>query len=343
MISIAGSAQEGTYTAHPNQMMVRLPRNVEDEVLERGDMTEDLPLTHPTSMSYPLQRIRLGEISRSAIDTLRFGLSDPSDQDYKQILQLDERVKHFLEDLPVFLKIDQESIRKSQYILERYPHIAMQRYIINVGAQSVRCKLHHPFLVRGGREPQYAESARIAISSAMAIVGINNAIRMDPTQYIPNKVKLTALLHQMFLATVVLVMDLCFNRLGSADNPRHVDVINAISILEEAREGSVSVQKFLDSLTEALRKHQICLDGLPGERRINEAAVGSASSRNSQTWSCASDAEASGQVSGTGIPNISQPSTMGFDDFWRGGVDQTELNALPDWDQLFSELDTFIA
>lgn len=343
MVSLAGSAQEGTYTAQPQQMRVRLPRNIDDEVLDRGSTSEDPPLTQPTAMCYPLHRIRLGEISRSVVDALRFGLADPTEHDYSQVMLLDKRLEHFMEDLPFFFKLDNESIARSQYVLERYPYFAMQRYIINIGVRSVRCKLHQPFLVKSNGKAQYAQSAEICLQSAMSVVEINKAIRTDSTHYIPERVKLQGLLHHMFLATCVLVMDLCFNRnvangAGEEDETRRKDVYNAIKMLEDAKDHSASVQRFLESLTEALRKHHI---RLLDDRQGVEPAVRPDTSTNS--WSQIINGSTTQPLIGSTpvVQNGSQTAMLGFDDFWQN--QQGYMGAVPDWDELFGDLDAFIA
>ncbi|KAK5957800.1 hypothetical protein OHC33_000989 [Knufia fluminis] len=343
MLSLAGSAQEGTYTAHPQQMRVRLPRNVKDEVLDQGNTTEDLPLTVPTPMAYPLQRIRMGEISRNIIDTLRFGISDVSEHDYGQVMLLDKRIQHFLEDLPVFLRLDPESIQKSQYILEQYPYFAMQRYIINVAAHSNRCKLHQPFLVRGSAKTRYAESVKFCLSSAMEVIKINKAVREDPTQFVPERVKLVGLLHHMFLATVVLVMDLCFNRTDGTYDQRSSGVTAAISMLESAKNQSVTVQRFLDSLMDALKKHHVDLVEKPKQAAEVTPSTQMSSSVMS-SWPTTTYSQASIPASqGAGMSDPLQPPSFGIDWTWKDILDQGDGNTLPDWDQLFSELDTFIA
>lgn len=343
LVGLAGSAQEGTYTAHPHQMRVRLPRNIDDGVLDRGNTTEDLPLTHPTPMAYQMQRIRLGEISRSVIDTLRVGLSDPTEYDYGLVIQLDERMKHFIEDLPIFLQRDPESVRRSEYIMERYPYFALQRYIINIGAHSIRCKIHQPFLVHGTDHSKFTQSAQTCVSAAMEVININREVKKDQTRFIPRKLKMTGFLHHMFLATVVLVMDLCFNGLNGADDPRNTVVLSAIEMLEAAREDSISVQKFLDSLTEALKKHHVRLVDVPKELQPKDQASGSVSLTSAQNWPIMSSSLGTNQAASGGLQSTSQTTTLGFDDVWRGFIDQSDANTMPDWDQLFSELDTYIA
>lgn len=343
MISLAGGAQEGTYNTYPQQMRVRLPRNIDDEVLDRGNTTEDLPLSIPSAMNYPLHRIRLGELTRSVVDTMRFGLADPTEHDYAQVMLLDKRVQNFIDDLPIFLRLDPESIQKSQHVLDRYPFFAMQRYIVSIGAHSVRCKLHQPFLVRTHSRAQYAPSAEICIRSAIEVIEISKSIRTDPTQFIPERVKLRGLMHHMFLATVVLVMDLCFNRTDGEEDHRKNGVAAALRMLEEAKDESVSVSKFLDSLCEALRKHHV---RFKDELRYQAPARGNTRAQMSflQPWLTGQDPQVGPIiVPSPGLSNGAQTTMPVFEDAWQDLAYQSGMNGMPDWDQLFSELDTFIA
>lgn len=344
MISLAGGSQEGTYNAHPQQMRVRLPRNIDDEVLDRGNITEDLPLSIPSAMNYPLHRVRLGELTRSVIDSMRFGIADPTEHDHSQVMLLDKRIQNFIDDLPIFLRLDAESIQKSQHVLERYPFFAMQRYIISIGAHSVRCKLHQPFLVRTNAREQYASSAEICISSAIKVIDISKNIRTDPTHFIPEKVKLRGLMHHMFLATVVLVMDLCFNRTDGEEDHRKEGVAAALRMLDEAKDESASVQKFLDSLCEALRKHHVRFK----DELRHQAALSPGGTRSQmsflQPWLTGQNPQLGPTiVPSSSLPNGAQTTMPGFEDAWQEMAYAGGLNGMPDWDQLFSELDTFIA
>jgi len=62
------TAVRGVYHCHPRQMVVKKPLNLNDEDLMDGMSPEQKPLSWPTVMSYPLQRIRISEIVRSLVD-----------------------------------------------------------------------------------------------------------------------------------------------------------------------------------------------------------------------------------------------------------------------------------
>lgn len=339
LISLTNSVQEGIYTAHPSHMRVRLPRNINDDMLESGDATTDLPLNEPSTMSHSLQRIRLGEICRSMVDTMRFGLTDDHQYDYGNVMMLDKRIQKFLEDLPVFLKLDPESLQKSQHILDQFPSFIVQRYIINVGAHTIRSKLHQPFLVRGTDKVQYAESAEICLSSAMRVIEIYKIVRNDPKLYASKEIRLTGILHHTFLATIVLVMDLCFNKEGGSEHSKSIDLKQAIDMLEDSKEQSTSCQRFLDSLMDALKKYRVCLIDEPGT--VGEPLRPTQPVPGAQLWQPGLDAQSPGtsmQMTLNGeaiLPGLSWPMQT--------GLEQNEAAYMLDWDQLFSELDTFIA
>ena len=62
------AAVSGVYHCHPRQMVVKKPLNLNDEDLVDGMSQDQKPLSCPTVMSYPLQRIRIAEIMRRWID-----------------------------------------------------------------------------------------------------------------------------------------------------------------------------------------------------------------------------------------------------------------------------------
>ncbi|KAL3963749.1 hypothetical protein ACCO45_000753 [Purpureocillium lilacinum] len=66
MLSQFSVPQEGTYTVLPSHMVVRKPRNANDQDIVEGREVIDRPIEEPTCVSYLLQRIRLAECLKSA-------------------------------------------------------------------------------------------------------------------------------------------------------------------------------------------------------------------------------------------------------------------------------------
>ena len=65
----------------------------------------------------------------------------------------------------------------------------------------------------------------------------------------------------MFMATIVLVMHLYFNKAteGEDDAARKAEVVAACKMLEEAKSQSAMASEFLESLMDVLRKHKVRL------------------------------------------------------------------------------------
>jgi hypothetical protein len=86
------AAVRGVYHCHPRQMVVKKPMNLNDEDLVDGMSQDQKPLSWPTVMSHPLQRIRMAEIMRSLTDRNALTMSYSSDLNHnvisKQLLSL---------------------------------------------------------------------------------------------------------------------------------------------------------------------------------------------------------------------------------------------------------------
>ena len=272
-MALNGGAQEGTYTIHPKHTKVVTPRNVNDK--EIGNENINLPLSEPTSMSYFLQRTRLAELSRSVADYMPLTLSDPETTAYEDVVYLDGKFEKFLGELPVFFRLDDESLERSRDIDQKYPQIPIQRYMINGGTHTRRYKLHQPYLVRGSHGSHYSYSRDACLRSARAVINVQNHLEGETTQAFASvHHRLCAVVHFVFSATMVLVMDLCFNKIEGQDEQRRAEVMNACKTLENAREQSTMARRFLESLLEILRKHKIRLP-------INSAGLIDTSNRES--------------------------------------------------------------
>lgn len=80
--------------------------------------------------------------------------------------------------------------------------------------------------------------------------------RKDSLACIPGR--LGMVVHHVFMATVVLVMDLCFNKAGheEQEQQRQEEVMHACRILDKLKQESALAKKFLDPLMETLQKHK---------------------------------------------------------------------------------------
>lgn len=288
-------------------------------------------------MSYHLQRIKLADLCRSVADTIPLLNVDISTIDYKEIVALDKRFEGLLEELPSFMKIDEHNRRKSEEIMLKYPQMRVQRFSLAMITLTRRCKLHQPFLIRGSVHKEYNYSRDVSLKSARSVINMNRVVERDAGTLFSADVRLTGISHHIFMATIVLVTDLCFNRGGDDDEERKVEVIEALKILGEAKCRSRIVSKFVESLERVLRKHKVRLlnqphtgnddDRLKTERDqplSNPPPIGNQIDFVPEPWDSLEDP-------------MSYPSEI--DSVWRDYVQLGPNLQMPEWDSLFSDLD----
>lgn len=159
-------------------------------------------------MSYFIQRIKLAELCREVVDLVPMSMYDISTVDYQQVVALDQRFDGF--------RNDEQSIQQSEQVVARYPQVRMQRQLLSMLAKTKRCKLHQPFLIRGSVNMRYSYSRTISQKSARALLEERRGVISSHPH---DRYKLGGhTSYYVFMATIVLVMDLFFNKKSSSDN-----------------------------------------------------------------------------------------------------------------------------
>ncbi|KAJ9617102.1 hypothetical protein H2200_000823 [Cladophialophora chaetospira] len=270
ILSASGGPQEGTYFVQPRHMVVNIPRNVDDRDLIYTNPPLDRPLSEPTAMSYDIQRLKLGDLCRAMVDLIPLSVTDTSSVDYQQVIALDHRFDVFLQELPSFLRNDEQSIQQSEQVVARYPQMRIQRQMLSMLSKTKRCKLHQPFLIRGSVERGYSYSRTMSLKAARAVLEERRSIEPFDTNRNPvDRYKLsTYVTYHTFMATIVLVMDLCFNNNSSSNNNvdhddetrvTKAEVMEACRNLHQDRSGPGLGTAYLASLMEVLRKYKVKL------------------------------------------------------------------------------------
>ncbi|KAF5253852.1 hypothetical protein FANTH_1313 [Fusarium anthophilum] len=170
LTSFSGSSQEGIYTFIPRLMRVKQPRNVDDAALTISGDIPDLAISVPTDMTFFFLRLRTAEISREIIDAIAPLADDAPEEDYRVILQLDRKLQTFVDGLPVFCKVDPESMQKSKEICELRPFIYWQRISLHLGIHARICRLHRPYHLAAYSDPRYSYSRTTILASAYKIL-----------------------------------------------------------------------------------------------------------------------------------------------------------------------------
>ncbi|EXJ85152.1 hypothetical protein A1O3_05827 [Capronia epimyces CBS 606.96] len=341
LLSLNGGPQEGTYLVQPRHMRVNLPRNVEDEDLVHDDPPIDRPLSEPTTMSYYIQRLKLADICRSVVDVMplcSFLI------DYQDVIALDRKFEDFFDNLPIFLKTDDKSRLESEAIMRKHPHMRIQRYILGTMGLIRRCKLHQPFLIRRPTEGHYNYSRNVSLQCARSVLGLKRLLDAEHVSTLNATIRPGVLAYPIFMATIVLVMDLCFNRNEGDDAARNAEVRDACKALEDCLSPSQPhvAHDTLNSLMDTLRKHKVKLHNPPGD--TVQKAPGPESVAMPQPPK--EELPSTRHVS-NGPPNpqsrlYDNPQNVlsDFDEIWKQYVEYGPNMDMPDWDSLFNDLDS---
>ncbi len=209
-------------------------------------------------MSYSLQRIRLSEISRSIVDRTPLIAADADGpRSYDVVMNIDTELQLLKNDIPPFFSMSTADLTKI-YRLDQSQaaKIVHQGYMLHSLLYTQRCKLHFPYFSRGYVDSAYAPSRELCLQSARLIIQTELQLESSGV-YAATRYKFLGLLLGVFMASIVILMDLCHNKLSSQQEKQRREIVDAFRILEEARHESETASRFLDSLMHVLRKHKI--------------------------------------------------------------------------------------
>ncbi|RMJ23401.1 hypothetical protein PHISP_05735 [Aspergillus sp. HF37] len=212
----------------------------------------------------------------------------------------------------------------------QFPHMVFQRYILATSVHSRRFKLHQPFLCRNscrGRYGRYELSRNVCLESARTVIGINHQLQNDTTFPDSAHNRLTTFLHTLFLATAVLVIDLCINKTQTAES-HHLEIAEACNMLKAAETSSPVASRFLIFLTDVLHKHRVQLS-------LGETIP---SPKTAPTSELAISTSTGGPEANA---NHTTHETNDIEELWRDLIDFDNHDATS-WDNLFSDLDARI-
>lgn len=207
-------------------------------------------------MSYFLQRIRLAEISRSIVDhNLMAATSSGRPSYYAHVMAMDFELNQMIHNIPPFFQLD--SYERS-LDSNKASGIFIQAYLLNSLMHTARCKLHLAYLTSGpNNNPAYASSRDTCLKSARQIIRAETQLLRSQHPFVRVRLRLAAILHTVFMASIVLLMDACVNRPSSLqDEILHGDVAEALRIIEDARSFSLAAAKLHESLMQILAKYR---------------------------------------------------------------------------------------
>ncbi|KAF2494682.1 hypothetical protein BU16DRAFT_487866 [Lophium mytilinum] len=349
---------QGVYQCHVRQMIVRKPLNINDEDVTDGMNCIEQPLSQPTTMSYSLQRIRLSEICRNIVD--RTPLIHAGVPGYETIMDADTEIQTILSETPPFFSMSVEQIIQIYQLDHQHAsRIFYQGYLLSSLTHAMHCKIHFAYFTRGYVDPSYAASREICLRSARKI--IQNETRLEQSGLCTAaRYRVILLLLGIFMATIVLIMDMCHNKSSTQREKQQGELADAFRLLEEAREDSETAVNFLDSLMQVLRRHKMprpkraeetLLDSDMGNEPLETAtgAVGAYSTANNQPYSNPDILPLPTAPPSVLASNNANIMDMGGDGFTNGEDMSSYFNELAesfeqgvdfDWNDIFAGLDS---
>ncbi|KAJ5923573.1 hypothetical protein N7454_008818 [Penicillium verhagenii] len=322
-------------------MVTKKPLNINDEDLIDGMIEiEGRPMDQPTSMSYCLQRIRLGELCREITDSIPF--ADIGNQlfDYEKLRTIDTRICEITDGLPKFFSLDYNAGELPVTGPRKSPGIIIQRYVINSLIHTQRCRLHLPYLSRAATEPDLNFSREACLQAARTTIQTERLLSTEQIPFVLARLKFSGVLHCVCVAIIVLLMDVCLNKnlRPEQDRERRAEIFDAFQILEEAKDQSPFAEKILESFYAFLWRNKVTLpdsNGKPSRRHNNAQSQQPPSGLS--TGSTLPTVLTGDEIAGN---NSLDPSLPTFDEIWQTFDSNVDPTSFFDWNSLFAELDS---
>ncbi|KAB8275163.1 hypothetical protein BDV30DRAFT_225221 [Aspergillus minisclerotigenes] len=246
--------QEWTYLISPEHMKVDRPLNLDDDEFE-GHSGLPRPISTPTDMSFSLERLKLGIVCREVIDATSHEHLYGIEVSYEKILELDRKFHQALAEIPDFFRLDPTSRRRFASLYQSRPTIAWQRCLLQQGYFSRLCRLHRQFFIRGAREPLYSYSHIVCLQSARKVLEIKRIMDEDEPKFTPPSSVVWSVMHHVFMAAVILLLDVCFNWDDILAEKRKEEVLDACRMLSNAQLSSSLVKEGINAMMGVLQKH----------------------------------------------------------------------------------------
>jgi hypothetical protein len=341
MLSRYAGPQEGCYSIHPRHIATRKPWNVDDEELYDGMPTIDKPLSQPTEMSYFLQRIRLGEMCREHIDRMPLGTTPSDNTAHIDVMAIDAQFTNFLDELPGFFKLEVTEKANNVAIHQRpqplTTGIIVQRYILHSLLHSHRCKIHLPYIAKAQSDSRYSYCREACLEAARQTIRTERLLEREAVQFVSTRFRIAGVLQAVFIAAIAFLLDMCFhNDRGQCDPRCKAELLDACSILEEARSHSPMTASLLESLNNVVQKYKLPLPRLTSlNTSTHNQSQALSNTTNAQPIPAMEENQIPVGCPGENVPQSTDPDMSSFD--W-DAFNEMEIDGL-DWNALLSELD----
>lgn len=236
-------------------MNVQHPSNLDDDEIGSEESVDEKPSSVPTIMSYTLARLELAVVCREFADATVDDHFQGLEISYDKILQLDRKIHEAYQRLPEFFLFDLTNRQRFNNLYKQRPTIAWQRCLIQQGYYSRLCRLHRQYFIRGARDPLLSYSHVLCLESARKVIQIKRIMDEEEPSFKPNSSVVWSIVHHVFMAAVILLMDVCFNWDDIMGDRRREEVLDACRMLSKAQQSSSVVREGISAMMDILRKH----------------------------------------------------------------------------------------
>ncbi|CAI7609332.1 unnamed protein product [Penicillium glandicola] len=352
LLGFLSGPQEFTYSIQPQHMVVQEPLNVEDEEIDHSE--NGFPLSTPTAMSYSLCRLRLAVVCRQIVDEMAHYHFHGQEVPYETILGLDRKLQKISAEVPSFFRFDQVSQREYSALYRERPTLAWQRAMVQQGFHSRLCRLHRRYFVRGAKDPKYSYSHVVSLQSARKVLEVKRIMDEEEPVFTPHSSVIWSVMHHVFMAAVILLIDVCFNWDDILAEKRKQEVLDACRMLSRAQQSSSIAREGINAMMGILRRHW------KHEKQANSRDLQEVSASSNPNVTIIANAprldiptpvslRSKGEIFPPQIPtgeSTAYPSTnsllgpLPLEDIWAEMLETSaniELNT-PDWTDLLTEL-----
>ena len=303
MASLPGS-YEGIYTIHLSQMAVNMPRNLtDDDILYKND-SFSRPSSEVTSSSYMLQRIRMGEVCRKAVDVLYKGPRSFQvwEQQYENILFVDGLFEKMLGEMPQFLRLRADGKPESEPAIANNPTVELIRTVANVMLWTRRMKLHLPYIDLAAQDERYAFSGQMCLQSAKLLLIMRVMLRQSSSKDPVTNSRHLSMMKHMLRGVVAMLMGIYTD----AEKPGPPSISDSASASGDMENYERRANTFMDSIKTLVDEHEALITPA-ASTGLEPMDVGT---RNTNTY-----ADMSGQVNMGDWSNGMMPD-FDFDFTW---------------------------
>ncbi|BCR87787.1 fungal specific transcription factor domain-containing protein [Aspergillus chevalieri] len=343
LLGFLSGPQESTYLIHPEHMNVQKLANIDDIIPDSKEKDYSLPTSTPTKMSYSLERLKLAEVCREIVDATAYEHLRGREVSYDKVLELDRKLQQAY-DFPAFFRLDAVSRQQYGPLYQDRPSIAWQRCLLHQAYHSRLCRLHRQYLVRGARNPTYSYSHVVCLQSARKVLEMKRIMDEDGPTFMPPSSVVWSVMHHVFMAAVILLMDVCFNWDDILAEKRKEEVLDACRMLSKAQQSSSTVREGINAMMEVLQKHWKVSNGkqsaVASSPVINPMELGNPARDSTPT---AEPETANLKQSPADLPSNAIDDTGDtLEDIWTEMLDNSEnlSSDTPDWTGLLAELTT---